>query len=242
MLQKGMPAMELLSAAHRDGVAAVIDVGIAPDDLPERQARLSALPWVHLTSGLHPSQATRGGVTSLLATLEAQLERREIIAVGEIGLDYHWDTGERRVQHDLFDGQLSLAATADLPVIVHNREADRDVLAFLARPRPTGVMHCFSQNAAFCRSCLDLGLHISFGGNLTYRNSEDVREAARLVPAGRLLVETDAPYLSPQAVRGRHNHPGHLGFTIEALAGLRGEDPAELAVTTAANARALFGI
>ncbi len=239
---KGLATEQLLRDAHHNGLKGLIDVGISPSDLDERQDRLAGLDWVALTSGLHPSQIARQDRAEMLDLLVSQVADGRIVAIGEIGLDYHWDTGERAVAIDLFDAQVAIAVEADLPVIIHNREADSDVLDLLHRRRPRGVMHCFSQSPEFCRRCMDLGLHISFGGNLTFNGSDLIRESAQIVPLDRLLVETDSPYLSPEPVRGRPNHPGHLGFTLRAIAAQRAIDVAELSETTARNALRLFSL
>ena len=242
MTEKGLPTDQLLGVLHDDGLRALIDVGISPDDLDGRRTHLAAMEWVALTSGLHPSAAAREDRNEMIELLSSQITAGLIVAVGEIGLDYYWDTGDRRVAMELFDNQVDLAVQADLPVIVHNRGADLDVLAVLRRLRPRGVMHCFSQSPEFCRRSLDLGLFISFGGNLTFKGSDLIRESAAIVPLDRLLVETDSPYLSPDPVRGRPNHPGHLGFTLSVLAEQRLLDAAELAETTALNAIRLFNL
>lgn len=242
MIAKGLDTEQLLRDAHHAGLRGLIDVGISPADLDEREARLAGLDWTALTSGMHPSQITRPDRAEMLDLLKSQVAAGRIVAVGEIGLDYHWDTGERADAIDLFDAQVTIAAAANLPVIVHNREADTDVLDLLHRHRPRGVMHCFSQSPDFCRRCLDLGLHISFGGNLTFKGSGLIRESAQIVPLDRLLVETDAPYLSPVPVRGRPNHPGHLGFTLRAIASQRSVEVMELSEATARNAMELFGL
>jgi TatD DNase family protein len=242
MAAKGLDINSILSDARTGGMRAVIDIGLSPADLDGRSAVLRAHDWVALTSGVHPSEVESGDLDSLLDLLRSQADSGLIVAVGEIGLDYHWDTGTRENAVALFDTQVAIAVQSDLPVVVHNREADSDVLEIIRRHRPRGVMHCFSQDAEFCRRCLDLDMHISFGGNLTYRRSDAIRESARIVPPERLLVETDAPYLSPAPVRGLPNHPGHLGFTISALAELRGVDARELAVVTGDNAWGLFGL
>ena len=242
MIRKGLAAEQLLRDAHDLGLRALIDVGISPDDLSERQARLAGIDWIAFTSGLHPSQVTRCDRAEMLDLLASQVTDGGIVAVGEIGLDYHWDSGERADAMDLFDAQLAIAVQANLPVVIHNREADDDVLDLLRRRRPRGVMHCFSQTPEFCRCCLDLDLFISFGGNLTFKGSGPIRESAAMVPLDRLLVETDAPYLSPEPVRGRPNHPAHLGFTLRAMAKQRSLDLTELAGATAQNALRLFGL
>lgn len=242
MREKRLPVAELLTRLMASGLRSVIDVGIRTDDLSSREALLSGVSSVSFTSGTHPSEVERVDADAQIEELTEQIERGRIVAVGEIGLDYHWDTGARSRAAELFERQVILAVASDLPVVIHNRQADEDVIAILNRHRPRGVMHCFSQDAAFCRRCLDLGLHISFGGNLTYKGSDDIRDAARTVPAAQLLVETDAPYLSPAPVRGRVNHPGHLGFTISALATLRGSDAEETAHLCGENAASLFGL
>ena len=242
MADKGLDPPAILSSVRTDGLRALIDVGLTPADLRERRGRLDRYPWIALSSGMHPSEIRRAETGPMLDLLESQLEDGGVVAVGEIGLDYHWDTGERRDAIDLFATQVLMAVEANLPVMVHNREANIDVLEVLRRHRPRGVMHCFSQDPEFCRQCLDLDMHISFGGNLTFKGSDQIRAAAKIVPLDRLLVETDAPYLSPEPVRGRPNHPGHLGFTLRALAELRGLDIDQMSCTTSANAASLFGL
>ncbi len=248
MHRKGLDLPGLLAECADGGMAAVFDIGVTPEDLPGRlrlasSATASRPLQIVQTCGLHP-----GSVTAEWRAAIERLERAlhdtspKLVAVGEIGLDYYRDTTRAATQREAFDAQLALAARHNLPVVIHNRSADTDMIDALRRRRPAGVMHCFSQDAAFAQSCLDLGLYISFAGNVTYRTSTTIQEAVRVVPADRLLVETDAPYLSPQTVRGRPNHPGHLGFTIRFLAELLNQPPEALAAGTAANARALFGL
>lgn len=222
------------------GLAGIVDVGLFPADLDKR--RHIVQPGVAFTSGLHPSEIERPDVTEQLELLRTQAASGEIVAIGEIGLDYHWDTGTRSEAISVFERQVAIAVEFDLPVIVHNRQADGDVLSVLRHLHPRGVMHCFSQDRGFCDSCLELDLSISFGGNLTFRNADDIRRAAEAVPDSRLLVETDSPYLSPVPVRGRLNHPGHLGFTVQFLADLRSQTAQTVATNTTKNATDLFGI
>lgn len=222
------------------GLAGIVDVGLVPADLDER--RYIAQPGVAFSSGLHPSEIERPDVKEQLEILRNQAASGAIVAIGEIGLDYHWDTGTRSEAIAVFEQQAVIATEFDLPVIVHNREAGDDVLSVLRNVHPRGVMHCFSQDRGFCDACLELELFISFGGNLTFRKADDVRRAAEAVPDSRLLVETDSPYLSPEPVRGRLNHPGHLGFTVQFLADLRSQAAQTIASNTTENATDLFGI
>ncbi len=240
---KGLDAERVVSEADSAGLAALIDVGIRAGDLRERVDRYGASRLVRFTVGIHPTEV-RPESRSQLAAIEAELAEERlasrIVAVGEIGLDFYWSTDHWETQIDLLEAQCAIAARHDLPVVLHNRASEAEMLALLARCRPSGVMHCFSQGAEYCRRCVELGMYVSFGGNLTYRRSADIREAAAIVPDELLLVETDSPYLSPQTVRGLPNHPGHLGFIIEALAHERGTGAREIAELTARNARRLF--
>lgn len=244
--ERGIDTPALMRDLHERGIAAVVDVGLLPSDLQERSSGLAEFPWIHLSSGIHPSMTEDLGETSCrteaMLLLERQTAAGEVVAVGEIGLDYHWDTGERSVALELFEAQVELAVRHDLPVIVHNRDADEDVVRVLAAHKPRGVMHCFSGTVPFCRRCLDLGLSISLAGNVTFKKSIELRKVAAFVPPDRILVETDAPYLSPEPLRGRVNHPGHLGFTISSIARARGESEESVAASTADNARRLFGM
>ncbi|MFW5744473.1 MAG: TatD family hydrolase [Spirochaetota bacterium] len=244
MAHKQLDPHSVLDAAEGGGLDRVIDVGVKPTDLEERLARFAANRLVAFTVGLHPTAVEPDAVAAELDALQAALEKLapRIVAVGELGLDFYWSQEHRDLQLEALERQWELAARHGLPVIIHNRDSEQTMLELLRAHRPAGIMHCFSQDAAYCRACLDAGLMISFGGNLTYPKSDGIREAARIVPDDRLLVETDSPYLSPQAVRGTANHPGHLGFVIDELARLRGATPQEIADLTAANARALFGL
>lgn len=166
----------------------------------------------------HPEQADDAGI----AELRALAKESGVVALGEIGLDYfQHNTAPRETQQAAFQAQLRLAAELALPVVIHNREAHDDLLAILAAHRsslPAVVMHCFSGDHEFARRCLDLDCHISFAGNVTYPKADPLREAARIVPLERLLIETDAPYLAPQARRGKRNEPAYLEHTVAGLA------------------------
>jgi TatD DNase family protein len=161
-------------------------------------------------------------------------------AVGEIGLDYHYDLSPRDVQRSVFEKQLAIASDAGLPMVIHTREAWEDTLAILrAQWRGRGIMHCFTGDEHQARQALDLGFHLAFGGVLTFPKAETVRQAARITPADRLLVETDCPYLAPVPMRGKRNEPAFLVETVRRLADVRGVLPEDIAVQTTANFRRL---
>ena len=162
-----------------------------------------------------------------------------VVAVGEAGLDYHYGADRAAEQRELFAAQLALARERELPVVVHTRAADADTEALLRGHDGTVVMHCFSE-PGLLDAALERGWYVSFAGNVTYPKAEDLRAAAAAVPAGRILAETDAPYLAPQAVRGRRNEPAFVRHTVAALAEARDEDADELAARIDANATAAF--
>jgi TatD DNase family protein len=165
-----------------------------------------------------------------------------VVAIGETGLDYYRDHTSPEAQRASLRGHLAIAAELDLPISLHNRQADADLLAILReyRGRVRGVMHCFSGDAELAEAALDLGFHISFAGNLTYPSAGSLREVARKLPVNCLLVETDAPFLSPIPHRGKRNEPANVEYTLRTLAACREEDVAVLATHIAANAQTLF--
>jgi len=185
---------------------------------------------VYATAGIHPHEAKHADAAAL-AAIEAMARRERVCAIGEIGLDYHYDFSPRADQRRAFAAQLDMAARLGLPVVIHCREAEDDLAAIIesASSKPCGVMHCFGGDAAFAGRCLDWGLYVSFAGNATYPKAQPLREAAAVVPVERLLVETDSPYLAPQPLRGKRCEPLHVRYTGEAVAQIKGIPPETLA-------------
>ena len=219
-----------------------IGTGDGPPDL-ERAIRLAEkYPFVYATAGVHPNDAEKVA-SHTFSCLSRLLEHPKVVALGEIGLDYHWGV-PKHVQERVFLKQLEIAAQAGMPVIIHTRNAWDDTIALLRQHwAPTHLpclMHCFTGNPDQARECLDLGFHLAFGGVATYPKASDVRAAVSIVPTDRLLLETDAPYLAPVPHRGRRNEPAYITHTAQTLAELRGVSPGELAAATTANFRALF--
>ena len=238
MEQKELPVGEILNRCFAGGMAYGLDIAINLDDFEQRRQRLASFDGVYLTAGLHPSQAGTVRFPDAEGDLRQLLSHRRVVALGEIGLDWYRNHGTPEEQRDLFVSQIELANELGLPVIVHNRDAEEDIFEVFSAHPPTAesIMHCFAADAHFARRFLDLGFTLSFGGNVTYKRSEAIRDAARITPADRILAETDAPFLAPQAVRGRPNHPGYVGHTYAFLAELRGKPVEELA----ANAKRTF--
>jgi len=242
------------ASASREGRAPplLLDAGTDPGDLGARvelmaPARRSA--FLRLSAGVWPSAENLASPVASLAALESAVDaaRRggvEIAAIGEGGLDYHHMEGSRAAQVELFEGQLELASRLGLPMIVHSREAFADTLAIVAGAARAGLrvlIHCFGYGSAEARAFLDSGCFVSFAGNLTYKGADALREACAAVPADRLLLETDAPYMNPMPRRGRPGSPLDVCRTYEAAAALRGAGVEELAETVSLNARTLFG-
>lgn len=234
------PPEAVLARARKAGVGRVISIGSGLDSCRAtlELARQHAGVWAAL--GIHPHQAADDDAERL-DELRELLGDERAVAVGETGLDFYRDYAPRERQRDLFARELELAAELGKPVVVHTREADEDTAAALAGFPGTVVLHCFS-SPALLRVALERGYYVSFAGNVTYPKAEELREAARRVPAERLLAETDSPYLSPQPRRGRPNEPANVVHTVAALAEARGEEPGLLAERLDANAAAAFGL
>jgi TatD DNase family protein len=240
-LLKGTPD-EALAEARAAGVVAVVAVGI---DL--RSSRIAAdlaaaHDEVYAAVGVHPHDAV--SFDAVVRTgLERLLTQRHVVAVGECGLDFYRDLAPRDVQREAFAEQLELARAAAKPVCVHSREAGGETFAVLTE-HGHGlriVLHCFS-TPEYVDLCNDRGYYVSFAGNLTYKSSQELQKAAVAVRDDLLLVETDAPFLTPMPQRGRPNRPANVGLTAQFLARLRGWSDDEVAAVTSANARRVFGL
>ena len=235
---------EVLDRARQGRMHRIITVGTGCADARAALALAQAHPdLIHAAAGLDPFSCHEAGpgLEAAFADLEALIASKAFCAVGECGLEYHHQVCAHDVQAEHLARQLDLARRHDLPVIIHVRDAFVDLLPILARNRGVrGVIHSFSGDADQARACLDLGWHLSFNGMVTYKPNDDVRQAARVVPADRLLIETDAPYLPPLPHRGRRNEPLYVGLIAAFLAELRGERSDDLEAWTTVNACKLF--
>ncbi len=215
------------------------------DDLPSSRAGLDITrDRIYAAVGVHPYYPETVDDAGIASLRELAAHDR-VIAIGEIGLDYHLGGEDVPAQHRAFNRQLELAAELQLPVVIHSRDAADDTLAIMAdhcKTVPDIVMHCFSGDASFAERCVVLGCYISFAGNVSFPKAEPLREAARVVPSDRLLVETDAPYLAPQPRRGKRCEPPFVQYTLEAVATARGDDPEVLARQTTENAHRFFRV
>lgn len=234
----------VLARARDAGVSAMVTIGASGPFAANHEAvaLAAAHPEIHATVGVHPHEAAAVD-DAVLDRVAALAAAPKVVAIGETGLDYHYEHSPRPAQREAFARFVQLARRLDLPLVVHLREADDDAVDVLRAERGGdvgGVIHCFSGDAASARRFLDLGFHISFSGIVTFKTADALRDAARVVPADRLLIETDAPFLAPVPWRGRRNEPALVVQTAAALAEVRGEPLADVAQTTAANTRRVF--
>ena len=245
---KEMDWKALFQTCVDNGLELALDVGTNTDTFEERLTMVSQFDQLYITDGLSVSKSElpADDLKRRLGELEKQVAdhrgKGKLVAVGEIGLDNHFEYGGVQAQKDLFAAQLDIAKQFDLPVVIHTREADPDTFSMLAAAKLSraGIIHCFSSDWEWAKKYLDLGFHISFSGNVTYKKSECIQEAAAKVPADRILAETDAPFLTPQKVRKYPNWSGFIGHTYDCIAGLRGTLPEELAAQVTQNFRTLM--
>lgn len=235
---------DVLNRATAAGVTDCVSIATDLDDA-ERVLALSARHAnIHSVAGIHPHEA--GKVPDdWKDRLSAVVARDDVFAVGEMGLDYHYDFADRGDQKRVFEAQLELAAQVKKSIVIHCREAQADALEILAAAAPTSpvVFHCFTGTLAEAEQLITAGYWISLTGVVTFRKSEELREVARRIPADRLMVETDAPYLSPEPVRNkRPNEPAHVGHTARCIAAARGEDVEAFATRVRENTIRFYGL
>jgi TatD DNase family protein len=232
---------EVYQRARDAGVRAIVEVGVGLEGSRAALRRAQGEAMVHAAAGLHPTDLDR--FESEWPEFEELVRTRDVTAVGECGLDYYWMKAPKELQETAFRRQIHLARQMALPYIVHCRDAEEDLIAILSEERyQRGVAHCFSGTPEQAGSLLDLGLHLSFCGNVTFKKNSALQETARAVPLDRLLLETDSPFLSPQPRRGRRNEPAHVVHTAAFLAELKGVPLDDLARATSRNARRLLDL
>jgi TatD DNase family protein len=235
------PDAELVAEAVAAGVQRMLTVGVDGVSCRAALAAAEAFPQVYASIGRHPN-ASKGFDDADLAELRALAAHRRCMAIGETGLDFYREGAPRSDQQRASAAQIALARETDKPLVIHCRAAEEETLGQLAGEAEgvSVVLHCFSMPAQL-PECLRRGYAISFAGNVTYKSAEELREAAALVPEDRLLIETDAPYLTPQAVRKERNQPAFVAHTLSFLAELRGVGEQELGATVERNAARVFG-
>lgn len=232
----------LLAALPGQGVCGVISCATDPASVAANLALAEQYPYIRVAVGIHP-EAVAQATPDWLDAIRAAAAHPAVCAIGEIGLDYYWeDNAPREVQLDWCRKQIRLALELDLPVIFHDREAHEDTLNLLREMKPRGVLHCFSGSVEMARQITDLGMYIGLGGATTFKNARKPVEVAAALPADRLLLETDAPYMAPVPCRGKRCDSAMIAHTAARIAEIRGVDVDALLEQTRRNANRLFGL
>jgi TatD DNase family protein len=233
---------EVIERARQNGVSRIVNIGFNRETIPSSIELTETYDFIYSTVGWHPQDAIDMKADDL-DWIEELCAKPKVVAIGEIGLDYYWDTSPKDVQHRVFREQIRLARKLGMPISIHNRDAHHDVVQILREEKAEdvgGVMHCFSGSWETAKMCLDMNFYISFGGPITFKNAKQPKEVLAQVPLDRLLVETDAPYLTPHPFRGKRNETGYVRLVAEAAADIRGIPLEELARITSDNASRLF--
>ena len=230
----------VIARARAAGVEAMLTIATRLDEFPGVRAIAEAHDGIWCSVGAHPHEAAVHAALTA-DTLAALAAHPKVVGIGETGLDFHYDLSPRAIQAQVFRTHARAARMAGLPLIVHAREADREIARILDEERPpAGGLHCFSCGRELAERALALGVHVSISGIVTFRNAEDLRAIVRDLPLDRLLVETDAPYLAPVPHRGKRNEPAFVAATAAAVAALKGVTPEHLAEQTTENFYRLF--
>jgi len=235
---------EVIKRAFDAGVKYMVVVGFDAETIPLAIEIAEEHETIYAAVGWHPVDAIHYRKEHL-DYLKELSKHDKVVALGEMGLDYHWDTSPKEVQESVFRKQIKLAKGINMPIIIHNREATSDVINILKEEDAKevgGIMHCYSGSVSEMHTCLDMNFHISLGGPVTFKNAHEVKDIAKLVPLDRLLIETDAPYLAPHPYRGKRNEPAYVTLIAKEIARLRGIEYERLCQTTTQNALKLFRI
>ncbi|MGM8213063.1 TatD family hydrolase [Virgibacillus sp. W0430] len=235
---------ETIKRAFQAGVKYMVVVGFDHETIPIAIEIAEQYETIYAAVGWHPVDAIHYS-KECLAWIEELSAHKKVVAIGEMGLDYHWDTSPKKVQQEVFREQIRLAKRLQMPIIIHNREATEDIITILQEEKAEevgGIMHCYSDRVEYVPAFLKMNFYISLGGPVTFKNAKAPKEVAAAVPLDRLLIETDAPYLAPHPFRGKRNEPAHVQLVAEQIAHLRNMDYHELSKITTNNALSLFNI
>ncbi|MCI8726072.1 MAG: TatD family hydrolase [Hungatella sp.] len=235
---------ELLSGLQDAGIEAVVNISANIQGVKHTLELINQYPFIYGAVGVHPSETGELNHT-LLNWLEEMARKPKVVAIGEIGLDYHWEEPEKEVQKHWFIRQLDLARRVKLPVVIHSRDAAKDTLDIMKEGKAEetgGVIHCFSYGTDMAREYLNMGFYLGIGGVVTFANAKKLKEVVKYMPMDRLVLETDCPYLSPVPNRGKRNSSLNLPYVVEAVSQLKGILPQEVISVTNENAKKLYRI
>jgi TatD DNase family protein len=229
----------IIARARGAGVKTLLTISTKLEEFPTVRAIAESDPDIWCSVGVHPHEAAVEPAST--ETLVALTHHPKVVGIGETGLDFYYEHSPRERQAEIFRAHIAAARDAQLPLIVHTRDADAETIAILAEERPpAGVIHCFSTGRALAERAIELGFYVSISGIATFKNAQNLRDIARDLPLERLLVETDAPYLAPVPMRGKTNEPAFVAYTAALVAELKGVTPEELARITTENFFRLF--
>ncbi len=232
---------ELLSSFPENGVVGVISCGVNAESSEKNIALSEKYPFIYAAAGYHGLN-TEDLTKDYLDILARLIKNKKVVAIGEIGLDYHYEKETRDIQLEIFRRQIELANAHNLPVIVHDREAHKDALEILKELKPRGVVHCFTGSVEMAKEIVKLGMYIGLGGAVTFKNAVKPVEVAKFVPEDRLLLETDAPYMTPVPFRGKRCTSLHIPYTAQKIAQVRSTDAQNILDISCKNAKELFNI
>lgn len=235
---------QVIERANEAGVSKMTVVGFDEKTINKAMELTEKYDFIYAAVGWHPVDAIDLN-QEYLNWIRDLASHPKVVAIGETGLDYHWDKSPKKAQKDAFRKQIQLAKEVKLPLIIHNRNADEDVVKILKEEKAEetgGIMHCFGGSIEIARACMDMNFYISFGGPVTFKNAKETKETAKEIPLERMLIETDAPYLAPHPYRGKRNEPAYVKLVAEEIARLKELDYEEVAHQTTKNAEKLFGI
>ncbi|RLL41695.1 TatD family deoxyribonuclease [Oceanobacillus piezotolerans] len=235
---------ETIKRAFDAGVEYMTVVGFDHETIPLAIEIAEEYKNIYAAVGWHPVDAV-DMTDKELEWIKELSKHEKVVAIGEMGLDYHWDKSPKEVQKEVFRKQIQLAKEVNMPIIIHNREATEDIIQILQEENAKevgGIMHCYNDSVDYVQACLDMNFYISLGGPVTFKNAPLPKEVAKQVPIDRLLIETDAPYLAPHPNRGKRNEPAYVKLVAEKIAELRGVSLEEIAEKTTKNAFQLFGL
>ncbi|GIP19590.1 putative metal-dependent hydrolase YabD [Paenibacillus montaniterrae] len=235
---------QMIARAKEAGVELIVNIGFDRQTIPTTIALAEQYDFIYAAVGWHPVESVHMKDGDL-AWIESLCAHPKVVAIGEIGLDYHWDTSPKHVQHEVFRQQIALAKKLNKPIIIHNRDAHADVVRILQEEGAAevgGIMHCFSGSWETAKQCLDMNFYISFGGPVTFKNARVPKEVLKRVPLDRLLIETDCPYLAPHPYRGKRNESAYVSLVAEAAAQIKEISLEQLAEITLENGKKCFRI
>jgi TatD DNase family protein len=236
---------ETIARARENGVSYICNIGYNRETIETSLELTRTYDFIYTAIGWHPQDAKTLTDEDLAWIEKLASEEDKVVAIGEIGLDYYWDTSPKDIQQDVFRKQIRLARKLKLPIIIHDRDAHQDILDILREEKAEevgGIMHCFSGSPEMARQCIDMNFYISLGGPVTFKNAKKPKEVAEMVPLERLLIETDCPYLTPEPYRGKRNESAYVRYVAEKIAELKNISFEQLAEITTANAKNLFHI